>query len=146
MIVRIVLLLALALASANAQAQDYKVGTLAVERPYARVSAARNGAAYVTIVNTGNQPDRLIRAASPRSASVDAHHDHGRRHHAHAPGHGDRAPPTPGWRCGRAKARIMLIGLKAADHGQRLAGARLRARRQHRGHRRRGKTDAAKEA
>jgi hypothetical protein len=60
-------------AAASAMAQDYKLGPLVVERPYARVSAARNGAAYVTIVNTGNQPDRLIRVTSPRSASVEMH-------------------------------------------------------------------------
>jgi hypothetical protein len=68
------LFLALFVAAATpATAQDYKIGPLVVERPYARVSAARNGAAYVTIVNDGNQPDRLIRVASPRSARVEMH-------------------------------------------------------------------------
>ena len=62
-----------AAAGAPAMAQEFKVGPLVVERPYARVSAARNGAAYVTIVNNGEQSDRLIRAASPRSTKVEMH-------------------------------------------------------------------------
>ncbi|MCC7046907.1 MAG: copper chaperone PCu(A)C [Alphaproteobacteria bacterium] len=76
MIVRALFFLVLALAAAigpSALAQQFKSGPMLVEHPYARVSAARNGAAYVTLVNTGNQPDRLIRVASPRADKVEMH-------------------------------------------------------------------------
>src|SRR5262245_58088035 len=57
-----------------AMAQDsYKVGPLTVEKPFARPSMARNGAAYVTIANTANQPDRLIRVTSDRAGKVEMH-------------------------------------------------------------------------
>lgn len=55
-------------------AQDsYKLGALTIEKPFARPSMARNGAAYVTIVNSANQPDRLIRVLSSRSGKVEMH-------------------------------------------------------------------------
>lgn len=70
----LLLALALALLAQPAGAQDsYKVGALTIEKPFARPSMARNGAAYVTIVNGANQPDRLIRVTSSRSGKVEMH-------------------------------------------------------------------------
>lgn len=54
-------------------ADAYKVGALVVEKPFARPSMARNGAAYITIVNTAAQPDKLIQVTSPRSGKVEMH-------------------------------------------------------------------------
>lgn len=56
-----------------AATDTYTAGALVVEKPFARPSMARNGAAYVTIVNTANQPDRLIRVLSSRAGNVEMH-------------------------------------------------------------------------
>lgn len=76
MMLRVLFIFALALSAAGvppALAQEPKAGSLTVERSYARVSAARNGAAYLTIANAGAEPDRLIRVASPRADKVEMH-------------------------------------------------------------------------
>jgi copper(I)-binding protein len=58
-----VLLLAWALASlaTTASANDYKLGALEIEQPWARATpkGAKTAAGYVAIKNTGNTPDRL---------------------------------------------------------------------------------------
>lgn len=57
-----------------AVAQDFRVGDLRVDRPWARATAgmARNGAAYLTVSNHGEVPDKLIAIATPvaRMAAV----------------------------------------------------------------------------
>jgi periplasmic copper chaperone A len=70
MSVLLVLLLAgLGLAHAQGSA------TLTVDGAWARATAglARNGAAYMTIHNTGAAADRLVAAASPVAGSVELH-------------------------------------------------------------------------
>ncbi|MDH5750480.1 MAG: copper chaperone PCu(A)C [Rhodospirillales bacterium] len=69
------LVAAVAAISSQAMAMDYKVGNLTVSDPWARASAgkARNGAAYFTVTNTGDKPDRLISAASKAAAKVELH-------------------------------------------------------------------------
>ena len=58
-----VLLLALALASVAtaAAANDYKIGALEIQQPWARATpkGAKTAAGYVAIKNTGSGPDRL---------------------------------------------------------------------------------------
>lgn len=62
------------LAGAPSVAADiYKVGPITIEKPFARPSMARNGAAYATITNAANQPDRLIRVTSDRAGKVEMH-------------------------------------------------------------------------
>jgi hypothetical protein len=70
---RVIVCLSLLAGALPAAAQESKLGQLFVERPFARVSAARNGAAYVTIVNNGAEPDRLLRADSPRAGKTELH-------------------------------------------------------------------------
>ena len=57
-------LLALALfaAASLAHAHGYAVGELKIDHPWARATpgAAKNGAAYLTVSNTGKQADRLV--------------------------------------------------------------------------------------
>lgn len=60
-------------AAQTAPAPSYTVGAITVEKPFARPSMARNGAAYATITNTANQPDRLIRVTSDRAGKVEMH-------------------------------------------------------------------------
>ena len=50
-----------------------KVGSLVVERAWARASVAKNGAAYVTIRNDGKAMDRLVAASSPIAKKVELH-------------------------------------------------------------------------
>lgn len=61
--------------STSASAQDYKLGTLRVEHPYARstVPAQPSGAVYVAIENKGTNGDKLIGVASPVAKSVEIH-------------------------------------------------------------------------
>jgi len=58
-----VLLLALALASVAtaAAANDYKIGALEIQQPWARATpkGAKTAAGYVAVKNTGSAPDRL---------------------------------------------------------------------------------------
>ena len=56
-------------------AHEFNVGALLVEHPWARASigAARSGAVYVTLVNNGDQPDRLIGASTPAAARAAIH-------------------------------------------------------------------------
>ena len=62
--------------SGIAQAADYKVGTIVVSEPWARASAspmAKAGAAYATLVNAGQEMDRLLAAESPSAGKVELH-------------------------------------------------------------------------
>lgn len=56
-------------------AADVTAGDLTIERPWARASigAARAGAAYFTIVNRGESPDRLISVATPLAKRAGLH-------------------------------------------------------------------------
>jgi hypothetical protein len=56
-----------------ADAHEFKVGALTVDHPYSRATAARNGAAYMTISNAGAEADRLLRASTARAARVELH-------------------------------------------------------------------------
>ncbi len=69
----------LAFASGASYAGDATLGDLRIEGAWARASAgpARNGAAYLTVVNAGGQPDQLVAAASEASAKAELHtHEH----------------------------------------------------------------------
>jgi len=65
-----------ALASTSAsQAHDYKLGDLTIEHPWARASIGQvpNGAAYLTIVNAGQETDRLLAVESDVAKHVALH-------------------------------------------------------------------------
>jgi copper(I)-binding protein len=68
------LLLAL-LVSSHGHAQA--TGSITIESPWARATpgGAKTGAAYMTVVNKGNSPDRLIGAATPVADNVQFHKD-----------------------------------------------------------------------
>jgi copper(I)-binding protein len=70
------LLLAVAFAApAGAAADDYRVGDIRIERPWARATAGntRIGAAYFTLEDLGAAPDRLLRVKTPVAASGELH-------------------------------------------------------------------------
>ncbi|QRX83934.1 copper chaperone PCu(A)C [Glaciimonas sp. PAMC28666] len=61
--------------SASAFAQDYKIGALKINHPYARatVPGQSSGGAYISIENTGSTADKLIGTTSPAAKSVEIH-------------------------------------------------------------------------
>ncbi|MGF1526127.1 MAG: copper chaperone PCu(A)C [Candidatus Competibacterales bacterium] len=61
--------------SAQAMADDFTVGDIAIDHPHARETPgmAMVGAGYMTLVNRGAQPDRLIRAEAQVSETVELH-------------------------------------------------------------------------
>ena len=63
------------LAAAPARAKDYDIGSIHITQPWARATpkGASSGAAYMTITNTGNTPDRLSRVSSEASAECEIH-------------------------------------------------------------------------
>lgn len=66
----------LALCSTSAlQAHEVKAGDIVVLHPYALPSlkGAPNGIGFIDLKNTGRQPDRLIKAASPAVGRVELH-------------------------------------------------------------------------
>jgi hypothetical protein len=54
-------------------ANSFAVGDLVVEAPWARESVTRTGAAYMTLRNAGDQPDRLIGVSSDVAETVQLH-------------------------------------------------------------------------
>ena len=46
---------------------------ITIEAPWARASIGKNGAAYATLTNNGNRPDRLVAIKSPVAARVEIH-------------------------------------------------------------------------
>jgi periplasmic copper chaperone A len=54
-------------------ADSFALGDLVVEAPWARESVTRTGAAYMTLRNNGDQPDRLIGVSSDVAETVQLH-------------------------------------------------------------------------
>lgn len=71
----IVASLLLMLFSGLARAHDFKLGDLVIDHPWSRATApnARVGGAYLTVVNSGAAPDRLVSASSPVAGKVELH-------------------------------------------------------------------------
>jgi periplasmic copper chaperone A len=67
--------LAMHAASVPADAQEYIVGDIRIDRPWARATppAASVGGGYLTLTNTGTEPDRLVSSSSPIAQSVEIH-------------------------------------------------------------------------
>jgi periplasmic copper chaperone A len=66
---------ALIFAMCSAQAQDYHAGNLTIGHPWARPIAGPNkiGAAYLSIMNAGQLPDKLEAASSPEAGKAEIH-------------------------------------------------------------------------
>jgi|YNPMSStandDraft_1061717.scaffolds.fasta_scaffold08464_4 copper(I)-binding protein len=68
------LALGLAAIATPALAHDYTHGDLRIGHPWSRAAGANtNGAGYMTIRNTGAQPDRLVSASTPIARTVELH-------------------------------------------------------------------------
>jgi hypothetical protein len=72
---RVLALLALLLMASPAFAHDYKLGALEIGHPWARATppTAPTGGGYLSIKNTGTEPDRLVSASSPAAETVQVH-------------------------------------------------------------------------
>jgi len=70
-----VLFLLVAPALAGEHDHDHAQGTLHIIQPWARFTppGAPNGAAYLSIENTGAEADRLVGAATPRAERTEIH-------------------------------------------------------------------------
>lgn len=71
----VLLLAATAALPGLARADDYRVGDIRIERPWARATAGntRIGAAYFSLEDVGAAPDRLLRVTTPVAASGELH-------------------------------------------------------------------------
>lgn len=71
----LLLMAATLLWSGVVSAQDYRLGALVIGHPWACATPrdAPGGGAYLTIRNTGTEPDRLVSARSPASGLVRVH-------------------------------------------------------------------------
>ena len=58
-----------------ASAHSYKLGALEIGHPWARATppTAPTGGGYLSVKNTGTEPDRLISASSPVAGAVQVH-------------------------------------------------------------------------
>ena len=72
---RVLALLALLLMASPAFAHDYKLGALEIGHPWARATppTAPTGGGYLSIKNTGTEPDRLMSVSSPAAETVQVH-------------------------------------------------------------------------
>ena len=61
--------------SCSAHAYDYKVGALEIDHPWSRAvpKGATVAAGYVTIKNTGTEPDRLLGGSTPVAGKFEVH-------------------------------------------------------------------------
>lgn len=68
-------LLGLAVFAAPALAHSYKIGSLEIGHPWARQTppGATTGAGYLTLTNTGPEPDRLVAVSTPGAEKVEIH-------------------------------------------------------------------------
>lgn len=67
--------LTVSLASTPVAAHEYKAGNLEIEHPWARATSAQqmNGAAYMTVRNSGGEPDRLLAVRTGEAGSAELH-------------------------------------------------------------------------
>ena len=65
----------LSLAAVAATAQEFKAGPLEIDQPWSRATpkGAKVAAGYLTIKNTGTDPDRLLSVTSPAAGKSEIH-------------------------------------------------------------------------
>jgi copper(I)-binding protein len=68
-------LVAVSALSGAASALDYKVGALEIDNPWSRAvpKGAKVAAGYMTIKNTGTEPDRLVSGSTPVAGRFEIH-------------------------------------------------------------------------
>jgi copper(I)-binding protein len=124
------LMLALAVASAApAMAHDYRKGALLIDHPVIRVAspAAKTGAGYMTIRNTGTQPDRLLSVTTAAATRADLHGTLARGNVMMMREQAGGVPVPAGGtvRFASGGLHVMFIGLKAPVPDKQRIKARL---------------------
>jgi copper(I)-binding protein len=71
----IIVAASIAVLSSAASAEDYKVGALEISNPWSRAvpKGATVAGGYVTIKNTGTEPDRLLGGSTPVAGKFEIH-------------------------------------------------------------------------
>lgn len=60
-------------AVATADARSFQLGDLEIGYPFARATAGRTGAAYLSVANKGRTPDRLLSARTTEATATELH-------------------------------------------------------------------------
>ncbi|KQZ28464.1 copper chaperone PCu(A)C [Caulobacter sp. Root1472] len=104
--------------AAPAQAADYRVGGIEIRHPWTRpAKAGMNGVGYLTLVNVGAKPVKLLMVQSPAARSVTLHQT------SQADGIASMRPVTDGLRIAPGASvafapggyHLMLMGLTRAQ-------------------------------
>jgi periplasmic copper chaperone A len=111
-------LLAAALLSVPALAQDYTAGSLKIGHPWARATpkGAPVGGGYLSITNTGSEPDRLVGGSSQVAKKFELHEmsmDHGVMK-MRPLGNGLEIPPGKTVTLSPGGLHVMFVDLKQA--------------------------------
>ena len=71
----ILLAAAFALIASSASAHEYKAGSIEIKHPWSRATPKGSEVAggYMTLINTGSQPDRLIGGSTPAAGKFEIH-------------------------------------------------------------------------
>jgi copper(I)-binding protein len=105
---------ALLLATPARAHHDTTIGSIVIGHPWARAAGANtNGAAYMTLRNTGRDPDRLLMASTPVARTVELHtHIRDGEVMRMRPVSDIPVPPGETVRLRPGGLHVMLIGLK----------------------------------
>ena len=70
-----ILLLAMFAFAASTLAHEYAQGDIRIVKPWSRPlpAVSTNGAAYMTVMNQGNAPDRLVSVSTPAAMKAELH-------------------------------------------------------------------------
>ena len=68
-------LMAMSLTAAPSYAHEFKLGDLQIKHPWSRATpkSAKVGGGYLTVINHGTMPDRLVSVSSPAAGKVELH-------------------------------------------------------------------------
>lgn len=124
------LMLALAVAgAAPVLAHEYRHGALLIDHPVIRVSspAAKTGAGYLAITNSGKEPDRLLSVTTTAATRSDLHGTTAKGNVMMMREQAGGVPVPAGGtvRLAPGGLHVMFIGLKAPVPDQRRIQARL---------------------
>jgi copper(I)-binding protein len=116
--------IALSCLSSAAYARDYAVGPLKIVHPWSRPTppSAMTAVGYLTVVNTGSAPDRLVAGSTPAAGALEIHQssDTGGVMRMRAVAGGVSIPAGGTVTFGPDGYHLMLVGpkrpFKAGDH------------------------------
>lgn len=110
-------LAALSLSAGFALAHDYKAGTLEIRHPWSKATfkGAPVGGGYMSITNSGSEPDRLVKVTSDISGMIQIHEmrvQNGMMKMGQVPG-GAEIKPGETVEFAPGGLHVMIMGLKA---------------------------------